>query len=209
MNRIRLIYILTISLYLVVLGATSALGQPAKRDPATEERKLTINEAHQRFTVDLNNLVWNLLEKDQRTRDENERMVHAAHASHYHWSVIGHPINLARGYWLISHVYAVLNQAGPALYFATRCWDVTSTEGFIDFDLAYAYEALARAHASNGDKENSQHYLQLAQEAGEKIKNHGDRDLFFTDLKTGPWYGINIQTQLKAEPQSNEIAPDK
>lgn len=209
MDKIRLIFMFIISLHLVVLGATSALGQPAKRNAGTEGKKLTTVEAHQRFAVDLNSQVWSLLEQAERTRDENELMVHAAHASHYHWSVIGQPINLARGYWLISHVYAVLNQADPALYFANRCWQVTSSEGFIDFDLAYAYEALARAHAANSDKENSQYFIQLAQEAGDKIKNQEDRDLFFTDFKTGPWYGISIQSQLKAKLQNNEIAPDK
>ena len=51
-----------------------------------------------------------------------------------------------------------------------------------DFDLAYAYEALARANAVAGT--DYQAYLQLAREAGENIVEADDKALFLSDLAT-------------------------
>jgi hypothetical protein len=183
-------YVIISILLASFLGGQCIMAQNLDKKEGTEQQKYSINEAHHYFAVSLNNLVWDLLAKKQRTRDENEKMVNAAHASFYHWSVIGQPVNAARGYWLISHAYAVLKQSGQALYFADRCMEITQKEGLIDFDLAYAYEGLARAYAAGGDAEHAQENAKKAQDAGEKIKSQEDRDLFFNDFKAGPWYGI-------------------
>ena len=55
--------------------------------------------------------------------------------------------NLARGEWQCSRVYAVLGRAEPALWHARRCveLDEAGAEGREDWDLAAAYEAMARA----------------------------------------------------------------
>ena len=47
-------------------------------------------------------------------------MIHAAHASRYHWSQVGEPVNVAHGEWQCSHVYAALGRAEPALHHARR-----------------------------------------------------------------------------------------
>ncbi len=59
-----------------------------------------------------------------------------------------------------------------------------------DFDLAYAYEAMARAYAVSREKSKCEEYINLAKEAGEKIKAKEDRELFFSDLESGPWYNM-------------------
>jgi len=51
-------------------------------DKMTGEKKYSEQECHKKFAVDLNNLVWNLLGKDGRIKEEDETMVHAAHASY-------------------------------------------------------------------------------------------------------------------------------
>jgi len=60
------------------------------------------------------NLVWSLLDKKDRTKEEDDKMIHAAHASRFHWGEIGKPINLGRGEWQISRVYSVLNMPESA-----------------------------------------------------------------------------------------------
>ena len=42
-------------------------------------------------------------------------MLHAAHASRFHWGEVGEPVNFARGEWQISRVYAVLGRPEPAI----------------------------------------------------------------------------------------------
>lgn len=156
----------------------------------SDNNKYTEQECHKKFAIDMNNLVWNLLGKEKRTDKDNETMINAAHASCYHWSKVGTEINLQRGEWLISHVYANLNRPEPALYHARKCMELTEQNDFVDFDLAYAYEAMARALASASEKKECMKYIELAEEAGKKIEKKEDRKLFFSDFETGPWYGM-------------------
>jgi hypothetical protein len=53
-----------------------------------------------------------------------------------------------------------------------------------DFDLAFAYEALARAASVAGNAAEKVKYLALAQEAAEHIADPGDRDVVIHDLET-------------------------
>jgi inorganic pyrophosphatase/exopolyphosphatase len=85
-------------------------------------------------------------------------------------------------------VYSVLNRPQSALYHAERCLDICKEHNIGDFDIAFAYEAMARAHAVAGDKSDCEKYIKLAKEAGEQIKKKEDKDLFFNDLKTVPGY---------------------
>jgi hypothetical protein len=169
----------------ILLGQSNTGG-----DKVVEEQKYTEQECHKKFAVELNNLVWNLLGKKDRTPQEDETMINAAHGSCYHWSKVGTAINQQRGDWLISHVYAVLNRPEPALHHAKLCMELTEEKKFEDFDLAYAYEGIARAFASAGNKSDSEKYIKLAKEAGEKIKNKEDKDIFFGDFEAGPWYEV-------------------
>jgi hypothetical protein len=49
-----------------------------------EEKKYTGKEFHRKSAVDCFNLVWTLMDKKDRTKEENDKMVHAAHASRFH-----------------------------------------------------------------------------------------------------------------------------
>ena len=111
-------------------------------------------------------------------------MVHAAHASRHHWGEVGTPLELARGEWQISRVYSVLGRGEPALYHAEVCLGVCEEHGIGDFDLAFAYEALARAHAVAGDRSNAERYLAKAKKAGEGIEDQGNRDYFLGELSS-------------------------
>src|SRR3990170_957672 len=93
-------------------------------------------EEHRRAAVDLFNFAWTLLDKQDRTADEDDTMVHAAHASRFHWGQVGTQVNLARGEWQVSRVYAVLGRAEPALWHARRCLEHCRGAGGGDFDLA-------------------------------------------------------------------------
>jgi hypothetical protein len=156
----------------------------------SDEPRYTEQEAHAHFAVALNNLVWTLLEKKDRVDEDNDLMVHAAHASMYHWSIVGKPENKARGEWLVSRVYAVLQSPEPAVHHALASLDICTDNHLEGFDIAYAHEACARAYAAGGDVTQCHRYSALAVESGEKIGTEGDRTLFFSDLKSEPWFGM-------------------
>jgi hypothetical protein len=149
--------------------------------------KLAITPAvHRQLAVDLFNHTWTLLDKSDRSPAEDETMIHAAHASAYHWLQVGTPLNFERSDWQLSRVYAVLDRPEPALHYAHHCLEICRVESIGDFDLAFAYEALARAYATNQDHDQSQQYLKLAKEAGEQIGEEDDRQYFFAELATVP-----------------------
>ncbi|MGD2146672.1 MAG: hypothetical protein PVH41_08265 [Anaerolineae bacterium] len=141
-------------------------------------------EAHKQFAKDLFNLTWDLLEKEDRTAEDNVRMIHAAHASRYHWGEIGTPLNFARGEWQVSRVYAVLGRADSAIYHGERSLALCEANGIGDFDLAFAYEALARGYAVAGDAAKSEEYVGLAEKAAEEIEEEGNREYFLSELAT-------------------------
>ena len=152
----------------------------------TDEIRLTELECHKKFAVDCFNYVWSLLEKKNRTTDEDEEMVHAAHTSRFHWARVGQAVNLARGDWQLSRMYAVLNLPRSARRYAQRCLDTCEANDIGDFDLAYAYEALARACAVAGSGKECEEYLLLAQKVAVEIHGDEDRKLFYADLETIP-----------------------
>ena len=49
------------------------------------------HDLHKKFAVELFNRTWDLLDKEDRTQEEADTMIHAAHASRYHWGEIGTP----------------------------------------------------------------------------------------------------------------------
>ncbi len=154
-----------------------------------EEKRYNLKEAHQAFAPGLFNKTWDLLDKKDRTPEDNELMINSAHASLYHWSQIGQPLNFQRGYWMVSHVYIMLSMKESALHHAKICLELTEKHNIADFDQAFAYEGQARALALNDDRTESDKYYNLAKEAGEKIKKKEDRDYFLQTLDEGPWFG--------------------
>jgi hypothetical protein len=139
---------------------------------------------HKKLGIELFNYTWELLDKPQRTREEDDTMVHAAHASRFHWGKAGTAVNLARGEWQISRVYAVLGRAEAARFHGQRCLELCQENGIGDFDLAFAYEALARAASLAGQAAVKAKYLAMAQEAAQHITDPVDRDVVVHDLET-------------------------
>ncbi len=149
----------------------------------------TLTDCHKKLAVDLFNHTWELLDKPDRTPADDDRMVHAAHASRFHWGEVGKPLHFERGEWLVSRVYAVLKRPGPALHHAGRCLDICRENDIAGFDIAFAYEAMARAHALAGDEAEAGRFMKLAREAGEQIEKQEDREYFEGELKTIPGWG--------------------
>ncbi|MBN1435240.1 tetratricopeptide repeat protein [Candidatus Fermentibacterales bacterium] len=153
-------------------------------------------DLHRELGAALNGEVWSLLEKPDRTQAEDMRMIHAAHASQYHWLVGGDEANEQRGEWLIARVYLVLGHPEAALRHARRCMELTERHPgkMQDFDLAFAYEGLARTSALAGDSEEAARLKAKARELGSRIADPEDRQIFEQDFASGQWFGVDGQT---------------
>jgi DNA-binding transcriptional MerR regulator len=161
----------------------------ATTDP-TAATSVELDAATQRqLGVDLYNSTWVLLEKADRTPAETDEMIHRAHASRWHWARVGADVNLARGEWLCSRVYATLGRGEPALWHARRCVEINEAlpaEARESWDLPAAYEAMARASLVAGDSASGALWKAKATTALADIPDADDRMPIEQDLATLP-----------------------
>ena len=146
-------------------------------------------EEHRRLGVELYNGTWELIERQDRTPDEDDEMLHRAHASAYHWLQGPHTAaNRARSHWLCSRVHALTGQPEGAHHHARRCLELVEghSEEMEDWDLAGAHEALARAHLASGELDDARRHFELACEETAKIANPADRKHIEADLDALP-----------------------
>ena len=143
-------------------------------------------DAETSLAASLFNGVWTLLENPGRTADDDLLMVHMAHASRYHWGRVGTAVNIVRGEWQCSRVYATLGRGEPALFHAQRALAICEANGIGDFDLAFCYEALARAHAVAGDSDEARRWQQRGLALVNDVDDDEHRELLLADLASVP-----------------------
>ena len=158
----------------------------------TDWNNPTLEEAHLFFAKKVFNETWDLLEKQGRSREENELMLQAAFASAYHWQKAGTGLHQQRAEWLIARVYTVLGLSDEAIRHAQNCLELTNQYADLmqDFDRAFAFEAAARANALAGNMDLAREFHQQAENAGQEIHDNEDRKIFLDDFNTGNWYGM-------------------
>ena len=138
------------------------------------------------MAVELNILTFALLDKKDRNAKGDLRMINFAKSSLYHWrkSDKYDIANEHRGQWLLSYVYSKLNKSNEALHHAKRTLKITeeNTTQLKDYDLAYAYESMARAYSVSGNKDKAEQWHNKAKEAGDLIESECDKEYFIFDL---------------------------
>jgi hypothetical protein len=144
-------------------------------------------ETHREQGKAANARTWELLSLEARTAAEEDEMVHAAHASHWHWLLGGDAVNEQRGLWLLSRVYAVAGDGPRSLFYGRRCWELTERDCLTGFDRAYACEAMARATTLIGDAAASREWRASAEDAAASIEDLEDREIFDADYAAPPW----------------------
>lgn len=140
--------------------------------------------AHRKAGAYLFNHTWSLLGKPRRSAADAEEMLHAAHASRYHWGRVGRPVNFAVGEWQIFRVYSELGRAEPAAFHAQRSLEIARHARLGRFYIAYAYEALARASSIAKRRRERDRFLRAARRVGRGIRDRDDQRMLWEDLAT-------------------------
>ncbi len=140
--------------------------------------------AHRYFAAHCFNQAWELIDKKDRTPEEDQKMVALCHASIYHWSQRAdcERIRLSVGYWQASHIQAVLNNPSEARHYGKIC--LNYSQGQPPFYLGYAYEALARAEKLAGNAGAAADYFAKAKQLANQVTKTEDRELLLKDLST-------------------------
>ncbi len=157
-------------------------------NPTIEKTIFTLDEAHGQFARVYNGRAWALLANGERSADETEEMLRAAHCSLEHWAKFseGKPANLQRGLFMLATVYTSARYTAEALRYAQACETFTKAyaEHLEVFDVAYMYLALARVYALAEQRKVAIEYFALARKMGEKIEQAADKKLFLDDFRT-------------------------
>jgi hypothetical protein len=141
-----------------------------------------LKSAHRFFAADCFNRAWDLIEKPDRTPDDDRQMVALSQASIFHWRCRPDVTdrNLSVGHWQVSRVYALLGQAVEARRNAEI--SLGYAKALKPFVLGYAYEALARAALLAGDRAEARTFLDTAQALADEVGDAEDRALLQADL---------------------------
>ena len=109
-------------------------------------------ELHKHFSTHCFNETWKLIDKENRSDEEYEEMVHYAIASLFHWSKREDCTNRQKsiGYWQVSHCYVLAEDFKQAAPLDKLCLEFSENEE--SFYLSYAHETLARTAALAGKK---------------------------------------------------------
>ena len=67
---------------------------------------------------------------------------------------------------------------------AEKCLSICVENEIGDFDIAFAYEAMARAYVLVGDQATLEDYIAKSGKAEEKIEGQGNKDYFLGELKS-------------------------
>ena len=149
-------------------------------------------EWHRTQGIAANNGTWDWLAKPdgERTVDDEEQMTLSAYAAAYHWARAARsgPANLARANWLLSRVWVVRGNGPLALHHADIVMSTCVENGLVDFDLAYAYEARARALACLGRLDEAA--AERAAAVATPVIDDEDRSIVESDLASEPWFGL-------------------
>lgn len=140
--------------------------------------------AHKYFSAGCFNQAWDLIDKSERTPEEEQAMISLAHASIWHWTRREDCTdrNLSIGYWQASRVYALLGQADNARRYGQLSLDYS--EGAEPFYIGFAYEALARAESLAGNMAESKEYLGLARKLADSVTDPESKKMLLDDLAT-------------------------
>jgi hypothetical protein len=140
--------------------------------------------AHRFFSADCFNQTWTLIDKPNRSAEEDEQMLLLSLASLWHWTQREDcsERNLSIGYWQVSRVYALRRDGLAALGYGEIC--LRHSQDQPPFFLAYAHETIARAASLNGDSECMSYHIGEARRLATQVTDVEERAAPEKDLDT-------------------------
>ena len=128
------------------------------------------------------NRTWELLDRNELTRVEQEQMLAVTFAQRHHWYQVGTARNHAIADWQVSRVAAVLGYADLARRFGEISLETAIENDLDPFVIGFAHEAIARAAADVDDVETFTEHLEAARALLADIEDDEDRELLAADL---------------------------
>ena len=144
---------------------------------ANEPTDIEPESWHRFFAIESNNIAWNLVANPARTPIESIRMLDAAHAASFHWSVVGNELNVMRAKTLLSEVHAMVGFGQLAFRLANEIREYFLARPTDDWELAFVHTIHAHASYSAGELEQHQASYLAAVAAIDSISDDEDRQI--------------------------------
>lgn len=143
-----------------------------------------LEAAHKYFAAHCFNRAWDLIEKTDRTPEDDRAMVSLNQASLFHWSQRPDNDDKRRsvGYWQASRIQALLGNAAEARRYADVC--LSYSHKLEPFYLGYAFEALARAARLAGNTDECKQFLASAGAQASGVSRKEDKALLEADINS-------------------------
>ncbi len=140
--------------------------------------------AHKYFSTTCFNMSWDLIDKKDRTPEEDEEMIRVNQVSIWHWTQREDCTDkhLSIGFWQSARIYAIIGQAENSRRYGKMSLDRSTS--LPPFFVAYAYEALARAEMVAGSNDKMQEYLDKAKKLAADVSDEESRKMIMDDLVT-------------------------
>lgn len=163
-------------------GRSAYYRDPDGRQVELHQGSVDWSNAHLYFSASCYNSAWELIDKTQRTPEEDIEMISRSYASLWHWSqrLDCTDTNRSIAYWQLSRVHALAGQPENARQYGQLCLEFSSEEEPVF--RGFAYEALARAEKTAGNPARMKEYLAKAWEYAARVTDQEDRQLLENDL---------------------------
>lgn len=142
-------------------------------------------EWHRYFAATTNNRAWQLSTKE-RTPQEDQEMLNAAHASAFHWSSVGTELHRMRATMLLAEIHSLLGFHTSAYAYAQEMRAFFTSTQTPDWELAFAHTIHAHASYVNGNMEEYAASFIAAERAIEDIADHEDRAIVLQTFNLVP-----------------------
>lgn len=136
-----------------------------------------------RLASQANNRAWTLAEMLQRSPEEDEEMLQAAHAAMYFWKIAGKPGNHAHAAQLLAHVYALLKLPRPAAHYLGKSLPYFTQHDSTPGELAFAHAVAANVASAEGDAAAYAKHCSEAEAAAAHITDPQTREMFHATLR--------------------------
>jgi hypothetical protein len=119
----------------------------------------------------------------QRSPEEDEEMLNAAHAAMHFWKIVGTPGNQAHAALLLAHVYALLKLPGPAAQYLGKSLPHLTQQDCAPWERAFAHAVAANVASAEGNEEGYARHLEEAKIHAVQMTDLQARESFAATLR--------------------------
>ena len=139
-----------------------------------------------RIAAQANNRAWTLAEAPQRSADEDEDMLQAAHAAMHLWKIVGTDVQRAHAALLLAHVYALLRLPNPAAHYLAKSGTALFAAPAQPWEQALAHAVAANVAAARGDAAAHAEHRRQASERTAALADPEERSIIEATLRVLP-----------------------